>query len=205
MSCAGEVGNMYKMLTQQLIKTIILKVWPNHCVNKKFELNALKLIPAATIIYNIAITLVKVALLHFYVTIFGLNTAFRYVTYAVMALIVALGCDVLICRPLDKDWDPHLHGVCGSNDNGVLVGGILNVITDFTMITLPMPMIWRLQMAPQRKVALTVIFGLGFMYVLAPRERRINADGNPASAEYLSFELSLQHKSTKPKSASSLT
>ena len=80
------------------------------------------------------------------------------------------------------------------------------------MITLPMPMIWRLQMAPQRKVALTVIFGLGFMYVLARRERRTNADGNPASAEYLSFELSLQHKSTKPispttkpKSASSLT
>ena len=134
-----------------------------------------------------------------------------------MALIVALGCGwileaVLICRPLDKDWDPHLHGVCGSNDNGVLVGGILNVITDFTMITLPMPMIWRLQMAPQRKVALTVIFGLGFMYVLARRERRINADGNPASAEYLSFELSLQHKSTKlishttkPRLASSLT
>lgn len=111
------------------------------------------LIPAATIIYNIAITLVKVALLHFYATIFGLNTAFRYVTYAVMALIVTHGCGwipeaVLICRPLAKDWNLHLHGVCGSNDNGVLVGGILNVITDFTMITLPMPMIWRLQMAP---------------------------------------------------------
>ena len=129
-----------------------------------------------------------------------------------MALIVALGCGwileaVLICRPLDKDWD-----VCGSNDNGVLVGGILNVITDFTMITLPLPMIWRLQMAPQRKVALTVIFGLGFMYVLARRERRVNADGNAASAEYLSFELSLQRRSTKPtshttkpRSASSLT
>lgn len=132
------------------------------------KLVIIKLIPASTIIYNIAITLVKVALLHFYLTIFGLDKTFRKVTYTVMAIIVGLGIGwcleaVLICRPLRKDWDPQTPGVCGSNKNGVLVGGILNVITDFAIIALPIPMVWRLQMAPQRKIALTFVFGLGFI------------------------------------------
>lgn len=35
------------------------------------------------------------------------------------------------------------------------------------------------------------------MYVLARRERRVNANRDAASGEYLSFESSLQHKSTK--------
>ena len=114
--------------------------------------------------------MVKVALLHFYLTIFGLDKVFRNVTYAVMGLIVGLGIGwcleaVLICRPLRKDWNRQTPGVCGNNKTGVLLGGILNVITDFTMIALPIPMIWRLQMAPQRKIAVTFVFGLGFMYV----------------------------------------
>lgn len=92
------------------------------------------------------------------------------VKYAVMALIVGLGIGwcleaVLICRPLRNNWDPQTPSVCGNNKNGVLLGGILNVITDFTMIDLPIPMVWHLQMAPQRKIALTVVFGLGVMYV----------------------------------------
>ena len=92
-----------------------------------------------------------------------------------MAIIVGLGIGwcleaVLICRPLRKDWDPQTPGVCGSNKNGVLVGGILNVITDFAIIALPIPMVWRLQMAPQRKIALTFVFGLGFMYVASEEQ-----------------------------------
>ena len=46
---------------------------------------------------------------------------------------------VLICRPLRKDWDPQTPGVCGNNKNGDLLGGILNLITDFGMIALPIP------------------------------------------------------------------
>ncbi|KAK0514353.1 hypothetical protein JMJ35_002970 [Cladonia borealis] len=113
------------------------------------------------------ITLIKVALQHFYLTIFGADNAFGKVTYAIMALIVGLGIGwcleaVLVWRPLRKDWDPQTPEGYRSNKNGVLVGGLLNVVTDFAMIVLPIPMVWRLQMVPQRNIALTFVFGLGF-------------------------------------------
>ena len=58
---------------------------------------------------------------------------------------------------------PLLPGVCGSNVEGVLATSAINLSVDLIIIILPMPMIWRLQMATRRKVAITITFGLGFM------------------------------------------
>ena len=69
----------------------------------------------------------------------------------------------LFCRPFHKNWDPLLPGVCGSTIDAVLATSIVNLSIDLMIIVLPMPMIWRLQMAARRKVALTITFGLGFM------------------------------------------
>lgn len=38
---------------------------------------------------------------------------------------------------------------------------ILNLIQDIIVVALPMPILWRLQMATKRKVALSCVFGLG--------------------------------------------
>ena len=85
-----------------------------------------------------------------------------------MALPVAFGIGntlmaFLICRPFAKNWNPFLPGVCGSSINSVLATSIINLSIDIIILILPMPMIWRLQMAARRKVALTITFGLGFM------------------------------------------
>ena len=40
------------------------------------------------------------------------------------------------------------------------------------MIILPMPMVWQLQMSQQRKIALTVVFALGILYVIRSRPSR---------------------------------
>lgn len=74
---------------------------------------------------------------------------------------------VLICQPLAKYWDPLLPGTCGSNTASFLAGGIINIVTDVTIVILPMPMVWRLQMAQQRKIALTIAFSLSILYVIA--------------------------------------
>ena len=87
-----------------------------------------------------------------------------------MAFVLSFGIGLilqafLICRPFHKIWDPLLPGTCGSSKAAFLADGIVNFVIDLTMIILPMPMVWQLQMSQQRKIALTVVFGLGILYV----------------------------------------
>ena len=123
---------------------------------------------AALVSWSAANTAIKVSILHFYITIFGSNKSFRYITYATMALPISFGVGntlmaFLICRPFAKNWDPLLPGVCGSDIDSVLATSVINLSIDVIIVILPMPILWRLQMATSRKVALTFLFGLGFM------------------------------------------
>lgn len=69
----------------------------------------------------------------------------------------------LICRPFAKNWDPLLPGVCGSAIKALVATSVINLVVDLMIIVLPMPMVWQLQMAARKKIALTMTFGLGFM------------------------------------------
>lgn len=88
-----------------------------------------------------------------------------------MAFVLSFGIGLilqafLICRPFAKIWDPLLPGTCGSSKTSFLADGIINIVIDLTIIILPMPMVWHLQMSQQRKTALTVVFALGILYVI---------------------------------------
>lgn len=91
-----------------------------------------------------------------------------------MVLVLSFGVGLilqafLICRPFAKNWNPLLPGICGSSKASFLGDGIINVIIDVTMVILPMPMVWRLHMASQKKIALTAVFAVGILYVSAFR------------------------------------
>lgn len=45
---------------------------------------------------------------------------------------------------------------------------VINIIADMIVLVLPMPYIYRLQLATYKKVTLLFTFGVGFMYVLTP-------------------------------------
>ena len=88
-----------------------------------------------------------------------------------MALVLSFGVGLilqafLICRPFHKVWDPLVPGTCGSSRAAFLADGIVNLAIDLAMIILPMPMVWQLQMSQQRKIALSVVFGLGILYMI---------------------------------------
>lgn len=87
-----------------------------------------------------------------------------------MAYVIAFGIavvisDFLTCRPLSKAWNPLQPGVCENPVNSAIALSSCNMATDLIIILLPMPMIWGLQMATRRKIELTVVFALGFLYV----------------------------------------
>jgi hypothetical protein len=113
---------------------------------------------------------IKISVLHLYITIFP-SRNFVKVCYGFMALTGAYCLAVilealLLCRPLAFNWDKTIpDGVCGDNQLGFLVTGILNMIIDVFVVSLPMPMLWGLQMPTAKKVAISGIFGIGYAYV----------------------------------------
>ena len=125
---------------------------------------------AADAAWAAANTSIRISIVHFYVTIFRSNKAFLIVAYAVVVLVLGFGVGIVIsdflsCRPLVKYWDSLQPGVCESPIKSAVALSSCNVAIDLTIVLLPMPMIWGLQMATRRKVELTIIFALGFLYV----------------------------------------
>lgn len=67
-----------------------------------------------------------------------------------MILVACYGLTVmfttlLICRPLAYNWDPTIKGKCGDTHKLYLSVGIVNLLLDVTVVSLPMPLLWRLQ------------------------------------------------------------
>lgn len=74
-----------------------------------------------------------------------------------------------VCQPFSYFWDKSQKGRCGDQIALYMAGGIFNLLLDVTVVVLPMPMLWGLQMARRKKVGLTGVFGLGAGYV-QPRQ-----------------------------------
>ncbi|KAH7136725.1 hypothetical protein B0J13DRAFT_625367 [Dactylonectria estremocensis] len=82
--------------------------------------------------------------------------------WMIMTLLIGL----LICRPIQKNWDPTADGTCGDQIAGYTAVSIINVIVDVAMCLLPIPVIWGLQVKKPYKMALFGIFGIGVVSVI---------------------------------------
>ena len=95
--------------------------------------------------------------------------SFRLTCYAVLLLngaysIAEVLAKCLICSPIACSWDSSV--ACTSCGNIVaydLTYPILNLVLDVTMVVLPIPMIWGLQMPIGKKAMIGGIFGLGIL------------------------------------------
>ena len=85
----------------------------------------------------------------------GINAAFG-------AAIVLGAC--LICHPISFFWDQSIPGgYCGDQKSLDLLIGIFNLLLDVTVVVLPMPVLWSLQIPMRKKAVLSGMFGLGIM------------------------------------------
>ena len=72
---------------------------------------------------------------------------------------------VLICRPFAYNWNKLIPGgTCGNEKSLDLYLGIFNLLLDVCVVVLPMPVLWGLQMAFNKKLMLSGMFGLGIVY-----------------------------------------
>ncbi|KAL2824196.1 hypothetical protein BJY01DRAFT_263066 [Aspergillus pseudoustus] len=70
---------------------------------------------------------------------------------------------ILACVPREKLWQPELPGHCISSNGSLIASSALNVVSDVTMLLLPLMVIIRLQLPPRTKIVLGVVFGTGVL------------------------------------------
>lgn len=115
----------------------------------------------------------KLSLLLFLYRIFRVSRKFRIATWALGFMIVVWSMVTLLlmifsCRPIKANWNPKLYlhpkTRCYPKSYNVLnIHGYCNVISDFALLFLPIPMLWKLQMTLKKKMGLCTVFATGLL------------------------------------------
>ncbi|KAL8693487.1 MAG: hypothetical protein Q9224_003740 [Gallowayella concinna] len=124
-------------------------------------------------LYIVAIALAKISLLLFLYRIFQVDKRFRIASWIVGAVLViwstvTLFLTIFACRPVKASWNLKLmkdpktkcHPKAWDTSN---IYGFCNIITDFALIVMPLPLVWRMQMNRKKKFGIAVVFASGFL------------------------------------------
>lgn len=119
----------------------------------------------AEVCYACTITLTKLSVLFLYRRLFpsrqlkiiSIMIAVLVLGYSLALVIVAL----VQCIPLSKTWNPIEHGICIDTKPAYTTTAVMNVLTDIFILSLPVKIVWRLQMKTTRKVQVIGLFLLG--------------------------------------------
>ena len=128
--------------------------------------------------YSFAVPLPKVVLLLFYVRIFP-TAKFKVAVYAVGSFVVAwcpavLFTDLFQCKPIALGWDKTIReGVCINVLAFFRYVAVPTVLSDAAVLVLPLPMIWQLHMSTKQKLALSGVFLLGSLGLIASIVRMV--------------------------------
>lgn len=120
--------------------------------------------------YNLCTLFIKLSILFFYLR-FSIERAFRMAVYFVMFVTVGYTLPnaflfLYICQPMAFYWDWAIpNGWCINQQNTFDAANILNVITDFAILLLPIWMLRPLQQPILKKIGVTLILMTGGLYV----------------------------------------
>ncbi|KAJ5306330.1 hypothetical protein PENANT_c017G02184 [Penicillium antarcticum] len=122
---------------------------------------------ANQLIYNPALTLVKVSILLFLRRLDPRSRLVKYLIWISMAVVVGLFAAVLLvdifqCHPVAYVYDQTIPGGKCINQGAFYVStAALNLSTDLMVLSIPIIITWRLQMPIRRKIAVCIILCLG--------------------------------------------
>ena len=118
-------------------------------------------------VYNIAVCLTKISILLQYRRIFS-NTKLRKFIIVGLAFLICWGITLtfllpLVCIPVAAFWDPTVDGFCLNSEAIWYVMAGVNVVTDFIVFSMPIPVISSLHLPPKQKALLLIVFTLGIL------------------------------------------
>lgn len=76
------------------------------------------------------------------------------------------------CTPRSKVWMPKKAGHCVDIDSLILVAAIINVVSDFTILILPIASVWNLQLGIKQKLGVSTVFAAGILYSLCAHPKQ---------------------------------
>lgn len=112
---------------------------------------------------------VKTSLLLLYYRIFGVVRWFRYLLAAVWAIvllyfIICLFVAVFECKPVAFYWDKSIeNGTCIDQKRFYRWNGVSNLLIDFLIWMLTLPLVWRLHLSLRQKLSLSFVLILGLL------------------------------------------
>ncbi|KAI4188042.1 MAG: hypothetical protein L6R41_002419 [Letrouitia leprolyta] len=122
--------------------------------------------------YHTSTTFAKYSILAFYYRIFAIPQ-FRHVLYIITAVVtcyiipVNLLC-IFQCTPVHSFWDIGAQGHCINIDRLFIASGSINVVLDFIIFVLPIPLLWRLRTSFNQRLVLTATFTVaGFVVIVS--------------------------------------
>lgn len=128
----------------------------------------------SSILYNIAIVLIKVAMLIQVLRIFvprGTQSKTYYVAHGliwmnVLYYTITVSLMIFDCQPIKKTWKPLIPGKC--MDIGIIKmsTAVVNLIGDLSILFLTQNVIWNLMRVERRqRLRLSLVFMAGIVYV----------------------------------------
>ncbi|KAB8247538.1 hypothetical protein BDV35DRAFT_379709 [Aspergillus flavus] len=129
-----------------------------------------KLANASQIMYGPLIFITKLSILLLYLRVFApAKRSWMYIFIhgllwfnAAFYLADTL-LEIFACVPREKIWHPDVHGHCVNVNVMILATAILNTISDFSLLILPIFSVWRLHMRNTQKLGISAIFAAGLL------------------------------------------
>ncbi|KAH9889602.1 hypothetical protein F4778DRAFT_383664 [Xylariomycetidae sp. FL2044] len=144
--------------------------------------------------YNIVLQLIKMTFLFQYYRVVAQVKKLRIVYLVAMVLIGCWSISQIVlinvlCVPIERFWDRSVEGRCVDGKVVTEVNNIGNIITDFIVLVLPLPVLLRLNLRPAQKWALVGVFSLGFFTCILSIIRRILSLFPMMDVTYASVDL----------------
>ncbi|KAF2708714.1 hypothetical protein K504DRAFT_502736 [Pleomassaria siparia CBS 279.74] len=158
-----------------------------------------KIFSVALKVYMPTILAVKLCLLLGYHRVFHID---RKAKYAIWAGVVANTAfyvaffliDLFRCKPMAAAWNPTITAKkCIAYEFFPWATGVFNIISDFYILLIPMPIIFHLNMSLAHRTRLIAIFGLGFFTCITSIMRLVSTSQASANPDKLYMGAKYMH------------
>lgn len=124
-----------------------------------------KLLYATQVLYHANLLFIKLTLLFQYYRLVYLIDEYKIPYMAIMAIsvlwaLISICLLAFSCAPIAAFWDKTIPNFTCNFSTG-LVASVGNIVTDFVILILPIPVVLQLNMGTAQKVATLGIFGVG--------------------------------------------
>ncbi|CAG8977634.1 hypothetical protein HYALB_00006584 [Hymenoscyphus albidus] len=133
--------------------------------------NPIKDFRIGAILYSLVVLAIKTSILLQFITIFSTakRGKFFWACHALIWLnLVFYGSgfflEIFSCQPIRKAWDPLVeNGTCIDMGSVLVASAAVNVASDFIIVLLPQPIIWRLHLDNRKKLEISAVFSAAIL------------------------------------------